>query len=142
MADFNTDLAAALAVTRAGSSSRYTAHIASGWQQGRGAFGGLVLGLLTRAMEEHAPDPTRPLRTLAGEIGAPVLVGDVELEVEVLRQGSGITSMHARLRQQGEVRAHASAIFAKDRIADREFLGLQPPQLPRPEQVEVAPRSM
>jgi hypothetical protein len=139
MADFNTDLAGALTVTRIASTDRYRAHIAAGWQQGRGAFGGLVLGLLTRAMEEHAPDPTRPLRTLAGEIGAPVLVGEVELQVEVLRQGTGITSLHARLLQQGEVRAHASAIFARDRITDREFLGLQPPMLPPPEEVEVLP---
>lgn len=138
MAEFDIDLAAALAVTHE-DATRFRAHIASGWQQGRGAFGGLVLGLLTRAMEEVEADAARPLRTLSGEIGAPVLVGEVAIDVEVLRKGSGITSLHARLRQEGEVRAHASAIFARERITDREFLGLTPPALPKPEEVEVLP---
>jgi len=42
--------------------------VPDGWQQGRGAFGGLVYGMLTRAMEQVVDEPARRLRTLTGDI--------------------------------------------------------------------------
>jgi acyl-CoA thioesterase len=35
------------------SSGIFEGEVPDGWQQGRGAFGGLVFGLLARAMERH-----------------------------------------------------------------------------------------
>lgn len=134
-------LGEALTITRAGDST-FTTEIPDGWQQGRGAFGGLVLGLLGDAMEQSEPDPERPLRTLSGEILAPVLPEPAELRVEVLRRGSGLSSLAARLWQSGEVRAHATALFGKTRLSDREHTGLIPPA-PRAwedlEELPVAP---
>ena len=50
------------------SDQTFSAIIPDGWQQGRGAFGGLVLGLLTRAMQAAEPDAQRTLRTLLGDL--------------------------------------------------------------------------
>ena len=40
--------------------------VPDGWQQGRGAFGGLVYGMLARAMEQVVNEPARRLRTFTG----------------------------------------------------------------------------
>lgn len=117
----------ALSIRRTGDVT-FTTDVPDGWQQGRGAFGGLVLGLLARAMEQVEAAPERSLRTLSGEILAPVLAEPAELRVEVLRRGSGLSSLAARLWQSGEVRAHASAIFGKTRVTDREYLSLAVPE--------------
>ena len=132
------NLQAALLVRRSGDRS-FTTSIPAGWQQGRGAFGGLVLGILARALESCVEEPDRTLRTLSGEIIAPVMVGEAQIEVELLRRGSGLSSLYARLLQDGEVRAHASAIYAKTRVTDRELLTLSPPALTPWPDVEVIP---
>ena len=119
----------------------FRARIPDGWQQGRGAFGGLVLGLLARAMEQTADDATRPLRTLSGEIVAPVLPGEARLRVFPMREGTGTKSLRAELVQEGEVRAHGHALFGKTRVRDRDQVMLQgPPPAARDwESVDVLP---
>src|SRR3954469_13798505 len=107
------DLSLATTPERLGPLS-FRAEISDGWQQGRGAFGGLVLGNLTRAMEVVHAAPEWPLRILNAEIVAPVLVGPAELEVEVMRRGSGVATYAARLVQNGELLARASAVFGKE----------------------------
>lgn len=132
------DLAAALMTERVGPST-FTASVPDGWQQGRGAFGGLVLGLLAKAMAQVEPDPERPLRTLSGEISSPVMPGASQLEVQLVRKGNGLTSLRAELLQQGEVVAHASAIFARTRAKDRDAGYIVPPSMRQWESVEVIP---
>lgn len=118
----------------------YEANVPDGWQQGRGAYGGVVLGLLARAMEFEQPDVSRRLRTLSGEIVAPVLPGPARLVVTTVREGSGTTSLRAELRQDDEVRAHGHALFGKSRVADRNRVDLPPlPSLKNWQDVEVLP---
>jgi len=109
--------------------ARFSAEIEDGWQQGRGAFGGLVLALLARAMERVETDPTRRLRTLSGEICGPVLPGPVVLEVATLRRGSSATYLDARLLQFDAVLARASATFSAVRKVEAEALSPPPPAL-------------
>lgn len=95
----------------------FRARIPDGWQQGRGAFGGLVLGTLLRAMEQCEPDPARggrvrSVRALTGELCGPVLAGEAEIRVGLLRRGGRVTYLDAQLRQQGQVLARASAVLA------------------------------
>lgn len=132
------DLAQALTVEQR-SPTTFHADVPDGWQQGRGAFGGLVLGLLVRAMEQVDPEPDRTLRTLTAELVAPVLPGAATLSVEVLRKGNGLTSLAARLTQAAGVLAHATANLAKGRPRDRDGVDLEPPRPPPWESVEVAP---
>jgi acyl-CoA thioesterase len=97
--------------------------IPDGWQQGRGAFGGLVLAGMVRSLERALAAPERTLRSLTAEICAPVMVGAVEARVEKLREGSGASTLAVRLVQKGEVVAHAVGVFGKKRVADHDHLG-------------------
>lgn len=109
---------------------RYTLDVPDGWQQGRGAFGGLVIGALVRAIEDFAASPDRPLRTLMAVLGGATGVGPAAIEVELLRGGSGQTTAAARLLQGGEVMASLTAVLARARAPDAEAFGaLEPPRL-------------
>lgn len=101
---------------------RYVADIPDGWQQGRGAFGGLVLGALLRAIEASEPDPGRRTRSLSGELCGPVLPGPVEIHVTALRRGNNLSNLDARMIQNGEVLARASAIVSSDRVLETPTL--------------------
>ncbi|MBM4381675.1 MAG: thioesterase family protein [Deltaproteobacteria bacterium] len=107
----------------------YDWEVVDGWQQGRGAFGGLVVGALLRALEGAAGSPERPLRSLSVELCGPALPGPSELRVEVLRAGTGVTTAACRLVQGGEVQAHAVGAFGKARphLADGRWH--TPPQM-------------
>lgn len=103
----------------------YRAVVPAGWEQGRGAFGGLVLGLLARAMVASEPDTARAMRFLSGEIAGPVQPGEIRIEVTVLRRGKNLTNLDSRLLQNGEVVARASAGLSATRKTAGDLL--QPP---------------
>ena len=94
---------------------RFSIDVPDGWQQGRGAFGGLVLAMMVRAVEAAVADPVRVLRSLSGQIVGPVQPGPADLAVEVLRAGSGVTTVAARLVQGADVQAHAVVTLGKSR---------------------------
>ena len=109
------DLAAASELTATPTGLHW--QVPDGWQQGRGAFGGLVLAVLLRAIERAEPDPARHTRALTGDLCGPVLPGPAELRVEVLRRGNNLSNIDARLLQSGEVTARASAVLSAPRAA-------------------------
>lgn len=92
------------------------------WQQGRGAWGGLVIGALVKAVEmQEAADasPRRRVRTVSSQIFAPVPVGTSTVTVECLRRGSGMTTWQARVTDpSGEAMAQAVVIAARPRATD------------------------
>ncbi|MBX5484550.1 MAG: thioesterase family protein [Myxococcaceae bacterium] len=118
---------------------RYEADVPDGWQQGRGAFGGLVLATMQRAMGHFVANPARRPRALTAEICGPLQPGRAEVKVELLRQGSNTSFVNAVLIQEGKVMARASTVFATARKAATTPRA-EPPAPPRPfEQVEVLP---
>ncbi len=117
----------------------YEIEIADTWQQGRGAFGGLVLAILVRAIRSQEPDADRPLRSLTAALPGPVQPGRVQLRVDALRSGSGVSTLAAQLLQGGEVQAHAVAVLGRTRVTDRDRMLLSPPVLSPWRQVPVAP---
>ncbi|WAS96784.1 acyl-CoA thioesterase [Nannocystis punicea] len=125
------DLDALLALTPTGP-GQFRAEVADGWQQGRGAFGGLVIGLLVRAAAAVAADPTRPLRSLGAELCGPTQPGPADIFVEALRTGTGVTTLAVRLVQAGEVQAHAVAVHARTRDPGLQWTELRPPELAPP----------
>ncbi len=115
---------------------RFTLEVAAGWEQGRGAFGGLVVGAMARAAIACEPDEARTLRAVSAELVGPVQPGHAELVVETLRRGNGVTALDVRLlqRAQGggelEVQARATFTLAKTRVTDRELAAREPPLMP------------
>lgn len=116
------------------SDGSYEGHVPDGWQQGRGAFGGLTVSLLVRALEREAEalaeSAPPPLRSLSAELLAPVLPGAVGLRVDVLRRGSRLLALDARLAQQGEIRAHAVGLFGHARRDPEGWCELERPVAP------------
>ena len=108
----------------------FRAIVPDGWQQGRGAFGGLVCALLIRAAEAKAADPGRPLRSLTAELIGPTRPGRVDIFVETLRTGTGVTTLAVRLVQAGEIQAHAVAVHARARDPELAWTELTPPVMP------------
>lgn len=94
---------------------RYAARIPDGWQQGKGAFGGLVLATLLRAVEHAEPEKERTLRSISAEICAPVRASEATIHVELLRRGAAVSYFDARLLQGGEVQARASVVLGAPR---------------------------
>ena len=115
------DFEQASAIRQAGPGS-FAATGPDGWQQGRGAFGGLVYGILARAMEAELGDPARRLQTLSGEIAGPVLPGVASIQVEVLRRGAKQSNAQARLVQGSHVLAVASGVFCAPRAVEMPAL--------------------
>jgi hypothetical protein len=110
----SSDFFAATALERIAPSS-FRVQIHDGWQQGRGAFGGLVLAILLRAIEAAEPDRARRTRTLSGDLCGPVLPGPADVSVRVLRRGKNQTNLAAELRQDDQVLALASAVLSTAR---------------------------
>ena len=109
----------------------FLGEVPPGWDQGRGAFGGLVLGLLARAMALSERDPARGMRTLLGDICGPVLPGQVKLTVRTNRRGNNQSNLEVHLEQAGELLALGSAVFASPRkTAFPEFPFEPPPARP------------
>ena len=74
-----------------------------------------MIGILTRAAIASEADEQRRLRSLTADIFAPVLPGAADVSIEVLRRGKNLTSIDARLSQQGEVLARASVSLGTPR---------------------------
>ena len=97
-----------------------------GWQQGRGMFGGLVVAAMIRAVEATVDDG-RSLRSITAELCGPTLPGPAVVRTEVLRAGSGVSTIAARLIQGDAIQAHAVVVLGKPRAGDTDATGLAPP---------------
>jgi acyl-CoA thioesterase len=119
----------------------YELDLAGTWRQGRGAFGGLVIASLIRAIEQHTADPARLVRSVTAEIPGPVEHGTVEIAVEALRTGKNMSAVRAALAQHGEIRAHAVAILsaARTSAADVRWNELTRPDAPTWSEVPALP---
>jgi acyl-CoA thioesterase len=118
-----------------------TLAIREGWQQGRGAYGGLTIAAGIRAIEQRVADARRAVRTVTAEIPAPTLTGEAVCSVDVLRSGNSVTVARAALAQAGEVTTHVVAVLAAKReISDPPtWRELARPEAPAWQSVEPSP---
>lgn len=97
----------------------WVVELPDGWQQGRGAYGGLVVAALVRALEaDGEPGEGKSLRSLHAVLCGPVQPGLATIRTEGLRTGTGTAFREARLVQGGEIQASALAVFGRARSAD------------------------
>jgi acyl-CoA thioesterase len=107
------------------------------WQQGRGAFGGLIVATMWRAARACEPEADRTLRSLTAELVGPVQPGPATLRVEMLRRGNGVSTLAVRLEQGDELLAHAVVVLGRARLQRERWTRLPPPA--PPPFAEVAP---
>jgi len=118
------------------SEEQFVLAVPDGWQQGKGAFGGLVLGAMVRAATLRHADPTRPIRSISAEILAPVLVGPAEIRVEPLRVGEGTSTLRVAMLQETAYVAHLVIVPGATR-PDTPAISEPPPPLPHWQDVPV-----
>ena len=114
---------------------RFGWSVPQGWRQGRGAWGGLVIGAMLRAMQAWDP-VVAPVRTVSAQISSPV-IGDVEIAVRALRSGSSMTTWHLEVRDvtTDAHLAQATVITAADRqveVTDLAVVTWRPESAPAP----------
>ncbi len=110
MTRFATDTA----VTRS-APGRYTATIDEGWWIERGPNGGYLAAIVLRAIVAEVDDAARRPRTLTLHYLRPPGAGPCEVEVSVERAGRGLTTVTARLAQDGRDCILALAALGVDR---------------------------
>jgi hypothetical protein len=118
----------AIALTRV-SDDEHGFVVPDGWQQGRGAFGGLVLGALLDAMIAREADAARLARAFTGDLCGPALAKPSRIVSRILRRGNNQTNVAASLEQDGAVIAHATCVLASPRkVSAPPRLELAPPE--------------
>jgi acyl-CoA thioesterase len=83
--------------------------VPDGWQQGRGAYGGLVIGAMVRAAMAFVGDETRRVRSVQAECLAPVPVGPAMVCVEPVRVSSSLAVVRVSVRLADDPSKAASA---------------------------------
>jgi acyl-CoA thioesterase len=91
--------------------------IPEGWKVVVGIHGGLQAALLTKAAK-LAAGPDRRLRSISIHFIRPARAGAITIDTEVVREGTGLTSMSLRLEQDGEPVALALAAAGIDRESE------------------------
>ena len=88
------------------------------WQQGRTCYGGLISTLAVQAMRDLAGSAwpaDAGLRGLQTCFVAPVSPGDVQIGVQLLRQGRNVCQVQAQALQGGQVAAVLLGVFGAER---------------------------
>jgi acyl-CoA thioesterase len=104
----------------------------TGWWILRGPNGGYVAALLLRALTAAAADDGRAPRSLTVHFVAPPAEGPVRIETRVERTGRSVTSLSARMTQEGKLLALGLAAFSTPWPGHHDFDGLEPPDAGAP----------
>ncbi len=116
-----------------------TGSIDPSWYQGRGAFGGLVGGLLLTAMRDEVADETRTPRSATFHFAGPATEGPFSIATSIMRRGSRVTHATARLFKGEEVATFASASFCAPRTADVAYQTASMPEIAPAESLRAFP---
>jgi acyl-CoA thioesterase len=114
------------------------------WFQGKGAYGGLLCAGIVRVMATLVDKARRP-RTLHVHFCAPATGVLTNVDVVVEREGASISTLSARVTQEGKTIAFATATFASTRPKPSERARYQRrtmPSAPAPIDVPLLPRDV
>jgi acyl-CoA thioesterase len=128
------------AVTALGG-GRYAATIDRGWWIERGPNGGYLAAIVLRAVLAEVADPERAPRSFTLHYLRPPVEGPCELEVTVERSGRGLSTVSARMVQDGRVCIVALVALGVQRPGPT--LDEHPaPSVPDPEDVPPRPAAL
>ncbi len=104
-----------------------------------GPNGGYLASLIQNAMFSEVNDPERTLRSLTTHYLRSPKVAPVEIEVTTERSGKTLSTLSARMTQDGETMALALGAFSKpwDGI---DYSDTEMPTVPPPEEIEPFPK--
>jgi acyl-CoA thioesterase len=113
----------------------YEGRIDPGWWVARGPNGGYVAAIILRAMTAEVADESRAARSLTVHYTAPPDEGLVRITTRIERAGRSLSTVSARMEQDGRLMALALAAFSRSRIAPA-FADALAPDVPPPEAIE------
>jgi acyl-CoA thioesterase len=119
------------ALTRLGD-GEFEARLDRGWWIVVGPNGGYLAAILLKAIAEAVGDAERAPRSLTVHYVSPAVEGPVRIAARVERAGRSLSTVSARVEQDGKLIALALAAFAKPRPSP-EFHDLRMPEAPPPE---------
>jgi acyl-CoA thioesterase len=107
----------------------FAAEISPEWRAGRGPHGGYLAAMLLRALVETVADPLRSPRSLTIHYPRAPEPGPVEIRTAVEREGRSLSTLSARMEQDGQLMALALAAFSVPWRGAAEISGLAPPRV-------------
>jgi acyl-CoA thioesterase len=102
-----------------------------------GPNGGFLAAMLVRAMAAAIGDPERAARSLTIHYTAAPAEGAVEIRTAIERAGRSLTTVSARMEQDGRLIALAIGAFSRTRLPAMEFDEAPAPDVRPPEDVPV-----
>lgn len=109
---------------------RWAADIDEGWFAPIGPNGGYLASVLLRACIAAVADPERHPRSLTLHYLRPPKPGAAEVAVQVERVGGSVSSLSARLEQDGRLCVLALAAFSREMPSAGEWSGPMPEAAP------------
>jgi acyl-CoA thioesterase len=116
----------------------YEARIDRGWWIVVGPNGGYLAAIVARALQASVADPERTPRSLTIHYVSPAREGAVRIATRVERAGRNLSTLSARMEQDGRLIVTALAAFARSRDS-AEFADLHMPEVPPPESLQPMP---
>jgi acyl-CoA thioesterase len=108
----------------------FRAHVSPDWYTPRGPNGGYLAAIVLRAMLAAEPDPEREPRSLTLHYLRPPAEGEVRVTVTEERRGRSLTSLSARLEQDGKLCVLALAALSLDFPTALDYAERMPEQEP------------
>jgi acyl-CoA thioesterase len=95
-----------------GAGAQFAANVSAQWRAGRGPHGGYLAAMLMRALTEAVDDAARAPRSLTIHYARAPQPGPVSVDVTIERQGRSLSTLSARMHQDGALVALALAAFS------------------------------
>jgi acyl-CoA thioesterase len=92
---------------------RFAAVVSPGWRAGRGPHGGYLAAMLLRALTETVAEPARSPRSLTIHYARAPETGPVSIETTLERVGRSLSTVSARMEQDGRLMALVLGAFSK-----------------------------
>jgi acyl-CoA thioesterase len=117
---------------------RYEADVSPDWRIVRGANGGHLAAMLLRAMTDTIGDPSRAPVSYTVHFARVPKETTVEIETTVERTGRTMSTVTARMLQDGKVQVVGIAAFTTPRTGP-DFSDIRMPEVPRPAELGQSP---
>ncbi len=115
----------------------FAADVSPDWRAGRGPHGGYLAAMLTRALIETVADPLRAPRSLTIHYARAPRPGPVSILTSIERAGRSLSTLSARMEQDGKLITLALAAFSVPWSA-QEVLELPMPDVAPPDPARQA----
>jgi acyl-CoA thioesterase len=114
-----------------GRETTFAADVSPDWRAGRGPHGGYLAAMLLRALIESVDEPERAPRSLTIHYARAPEPGPVQIRTTIEREGRSLSTLAARIEQQGKLIALALSAFSVEwsgpQIADLPLPDVRPP---------------